>query len=79
MGRVLEVALPYVAENVRRGISSDAIRIRSVALLIDSQLTQYEELVSSAEAEVGRKFDCPTFNRDLLDQLKAGKLVELRG
>ncbi len=76
---VLKVALPHVAENVRRGISSDAIRIRSVALLIDSQLTQYEELVSSAEAEVGRKFDCPTFNRDLLDQLKVEKLVELRG
>ena len=79
VGRVLEVALPHVAKNMRQTISSDASRIRSAALLIDSQLTQYEELVSSAEAEVGRKFDCPTFNRDLLDQLKVEELVELRG
>jgi len=79
VARVLEVGLPHVAENVGRGISSDANRIRSVALLIDSQLTQYEELVSSAEAEVGKKLECPTFHRDLLDQVKVEELVELRG
>jgi len=79
VGRVLEVALPHTAEGVRQTISIEASRIQSVVTFIDGKVTQYEEMIAAAEAEVGKKLECPTFNRDLLDQLKAGELVELRG
>ncbi len=76
---VLEVALPHIAEELRRTLSVEASRIQSVVTFIDGKVTQYEELVAATEAEVGKKLECPTFHRNLLDQLKAGELVELRG
>ena len=76
---VLEVSLPHIAEELRRTLSVEASRIQSVVTFIDGKVTQYEELVAATEAEVGRKLECPTFHRNLLDQLKAGELVELRG
>ncbi len=76
---VLEVALPHAAEGVRQTISIDAGSIRSLAVLIDGKLSTFEALLSAAEDQTGKKFDCPTFNRDLLDQLKVAELVELRG
>ena len=76
---VLEVALPHIAEELRRTLSVEASRIQSVVTFIDGKVTQYEELVAATEAEVGKKLECPTFHRDLLDQLKVEELVELRG
>ncbi len=79
VARVLEITLPHLAEELRQTISIDAGSIRSLAVLIDGKLSTFEALLSAAEDQTGKKFDCPTFNRDLLDQLKVGKLVELRG
>ena len=76
---VLEVSLPHIAEELRRTLSVEASRIQSVVTFIDGKVTQYEELVAATEAEVGKKLECPTFHRDLLDQLKVEELVELRG
>jgi len=79
VGRVLEITLPHIAEELRRTLSVQVGRIQSVVTFIDGKVTQYEELIAATEAAVGKKLECPTFNRDLLDQLKAGELVELRG
>ena len=79
LAAVLDVALPHIAEELRRTLSVEASRIQSVVTFIDGEVTQYEELVAATEAEVGKKLECPTFHRDLLDQLKVEKLVELRG
>ncbi len=76
---VLQVALPHVAENMRQTISIDASRIRSLVVRIDGKLSAFEALVSAAEDQTGKKLGCPTFHRDLLDQLKVDELVELRG
>ena len=76
---VLEVALPHIAEELRRTLSVEASRIQSVVTFIDGKVTQYEELVAATEAEVGKKLECPTFHRNLLDQVKVEELVELRG
>jgi len=77
--RVLEVAFPHLAEGVRQTISIDAGSIRSLVVRIDGKLSAFEALVSAAEDQTGRKLECPTFHRDLLDQLKLEELVELRG
>ncbi len=77
--RVLEVALPHLAEGVRQTISIDAGSIRSSVVRIDGKLSAFEALVSAAEDQTGKKLECPTFHRDLLDQLKVEELVELRG
>ncbi len=77
--RVLEVALPHLAEGVRQTISIDAGSIRSLVVRIDGKLSAFEALVSAAEDQTGKKLECPTFHRDLLDQLKLEELVELRG
>jgi len=74
---VLRVGLPHVGEGVRQTISIAASRIRAAVILIEGQMKQYEELVAKAEEETGRHLECPTFNRQLLDQLKVEELVEM--
>jgi len=76
---VLGVALPHLAEELRQTISIDAGSIRSLVVLIDGKLSAFEALVAAVEDQTGKKLECPTFNRQLLDQVKAGELVELRG
>ena len=76
---VLGVALPHLAEELRQTVSIDAGRIRSLVVLIDGKLSAFEALVSAVEDQTGKKLECPTFNRQLLDQLKVEELVELRG
>ncbi len=76
---VLGVALPHLAEELRQTISIDAGSIRSLVVRIDGKLSAFEALVSAAQDQTGKKLGCPTFHHDLLDQLKAGELVELRG
>jgi len=76
---VLGVALPHLAEELRQTISIDAASIRSLVVRIDGKLSAFEALVAAVEDQTGKKLECPTFNRQLLDQVKAGELVELRG
>ena len=76
---VLEITLPHIAEELRKTLSVEAGLIQSVVTFIDGKVSQYEELITATEAEVGKKLECPTFHHDLLDQLKVGELVELRG
>ena len=76
---VLKITLPHLAEGVRQTISIDAGSIRGLVVRIDGKLSAFEALVSAAEDQTGKKLECPTFHRDLLDQLKLEELVELRG
>ncbi len=76
---VLEISLPHVAEGVLQTISIDAGSIRSLVVRIDGKLSAFEALVSAAKDQTGKKLECPTFHRNLLDQLKVAELVELRG
>jgi len=75
----LEISLPHIAEELRQTVSIDAGSIQSLVVRIDGKLSAFEALVSASEDQTGKKLECPTFHHDLLDQLKAGELVELRG
>ena len=75
--KVLQIGLPHVAEGVRRTVSVEANRIQSLAIDIDGKMIAFEELVARAEDLVGKKLKCPTFNRQLIEQLLGEEVVEL--
>ena len=74
-----KLILSIGARHIRKTLSVQVGRIQSVVKFIDGKVAQYEELITATEAEVGKKLEWPTFHHDLLDQLKVGELVELRG